>query len=286
MRIIVLGPVVALLVAVVLISIPALSMSDPTPPLPQDLYKKKEGRGGKRIAVFSDLKKTCFDWDSAEREIYVSRLERPNDQTTSWNTTVQTLTTSFDISSAYGVCNSDSDLDSLYVAGAYPNGTSTIEEWKFTYTPPMGGLDPLPKVSRSVLYQGTDVGIIADAVVNDDQSLLVFLTTGKSIYSLALPGGPLGLSAPQLLYSPSTLPDLAEARYGLEFMRHVAEGSKYTIRAYNPLLGLGSDTDKVIVLLDANNDNQIEGYEIVTLAQWDLRGYRDGAAWMTPCYSY
>ncbi len=249
---------------------PVLAKLGP-PALPQALYMPPSGG---RVVVDTPLAKCHYDFDSEKREIEIQRRERANPGA-AWSSTKQELTTSYDIAWVVGRADAQSRLDVLYVAGTYDTGTTTIEKFRFDY-----GLTAVPKVTRAVLYQGTTLGIFSCVELNGAGTQLFAVTHGSTpkVYRVSTTG----VSAPTVVASPATIPELGTAAvWTIKRRVHVSEGPKYLLtddrlHALNDM----PTNDYVIALNDPDDDGVIDSHLAYTASDWDGAGMDEFTNWV------
>jgi len=216
------------------------------------------------------LKLDMVTWSSRNRTVEVERHRRSTEESP-WTMTSQTLSTAFEIS--WVSARVTSEIGVLYVSGTYETGMSTIEKWQFIY-----GLDPIPSVNRSVLYQGTSVGIIASMALDLSGQKLFFVTYNPAkVYRISTQG----LSSPNLIADATTIEELGTSPiWSMQRRIHAAEGPKYLLvdDRHNPGQDVPSN-DWVITLNDPDSDGVIESHSVFTVAQWDAASLDHWSNW-------
>jgi len=247
------------------------------PPLPSDLYAVQDNE----TVVSTQTRKIWYSWGTNSKEVRLIRSHRSS-PSVPWTTDEHVVSSSFLITSVSPLVSASCELSSLYVSATYgETGIHTIERWTLQYGG-AGGLGGF-NVTRSILYQGTTTGFISAVAIDHANQTLLALSHDERIYKLNPSSGPGGLTPPQLLFDTTTLPSLDGAK-NMIFMQHVTEGSMWVVTRVpkSVHLDVGYD-DPSLVLRDANSDGAIDATETMSSAEWEARGYYDGASWIRPC---
>lgn len=217
------------------------------------------------------LKVDKMKWSSFHRTVTVERCRRPT-PASEWGSTTQTMSASFDI--AWVAVRVTEEIDALYVAGTYETDLNTIEKWMFTY-----GSEPLPRVRRSVLYQGSDLGNIASLALSPSGQFLFFVTYNPAkVYRIPNTE----LSTPTLVADEHTIQELGTGPiWTLRRRIHVTEGPKYMLAddRYGPTRDLPSNA-WVITLNDPDDDGAVDSHSVFTVAEWNEAGMDNYVHWV------
>ncbi len=256
--------------------------------LPAELYRVASSTRTLEALASNDVRITMFDWDSKRREFHVYRRHRADAQSPWSPLEKQVVSTSFDIADAVPLCNEDLDIRRAYVAGTYDNGTSTIERWDFVETTGGtggfgGGSHPQITVNRTVIFQGTELDIIAAIAVdpNEESQLLVLTYATGKLMRLPLSG----VSSPILVFDSTTVPELANAR-SIGCRQHVTLGPTYylnSIPGWRRSMYKNEPHPDVIVAWDTNADHVPDSQEVLSWTQYKAQGHQDLRNFVDPC---
>lgn len=196
----------------------------------------------------------------------------------------------------------------LFVGLFKANGETAIERWQFaprvgtyvygigTTVPPQGIAQPdyfsiasltvagdvpfseaaasvIPEPRRTVIFEGSSIGIVRDLVVEPEGRFLLVLTYGAApvIYRLSLTDPQ---AVPVQALSSVEFPAISEAE-DICLWFHVTEGRKYVIREVKPF----SQSPELALLPDANIDGVLESAVIMSHDMFHQAGYGVGSQW-------
>jgi len=258
----------------------------PTEP-PDDLVNLPAIPGTGPIAVYQDLARSWYSWDTLQKELTIKRRER---QTTSsaWYEQIQDLTTSYFIVDVRSICDTGGKLKELFLAGVYPNGDACIERWTFTYpiyAHPVGGgyvpIDqrPLPTARRLELFRGSQYGHIICLEPDPETRFVLFLTReSHTLYRRPLPTGNITVEV-----DPANQSLLSEVRR-IVARQHVTEGRKFVLTTTPRWEMSTTGSSDVLVMSDSNDDGIFETTVRMTVQAWVSAGYANNpAAWTSFC---
>ncbi len=262
--------------------------SQGTPPAglpPEDLIKPPIiGSVGK--AVYGELQRSWYDWNTVDQVVTIKRRERAKN-TDSWSEQIQELSTSYYVVDVRVTCDSTHNIAEVYVAGSYPDGTACLERWAFAY--PAGGplsdpyvpIDrrPLPSVRRIELFRSSQFGYVRCIEPDPDGRFVLFLTReSQTLYRRPLPSG-----APTIELAPAAENFMTEISQ-IVVREHTNEGRQFHLLTSSRWHagGVGTPTD-LIILRDSNNDGVFESHVRTTAAQWSALGYESGQVWRQLC---
>jgi hypothetical protein len=243
-------------------------------PLPDDLYHAATAFG---TALRTPLERIFFNWDSASRRVILRRASRADRKAPWSDLREQVIEVPFDLSVVLPTCDATPALDAIWVAGAYDTGGSTVEKWTLAPAPSPSS-EPL-RVCRSVLYRGTGLGIVADLAVDPQQEFLLVLTYGTPRIFRLPKSAP---SVPVLMFDADAIPRLADAKT-IDFLLHRDEGPMYVLDTIWRYQREAPPDRATIVLRDRDRDGVVEGFEVLSDAEWGERGYEWASEWVLPC---
>ena len=273
------GPV-SILTVTALITVTAAVYGNDRTPVPRDLLNYPTSMG--RQIIKSPTDQAWLEWDTVKKRVWINRQSRPN-TTAPWSSIEKQIeTTSYEVTSVSTSCDGNSNLDYAYVAGVYPSGTSTIEQWEFDYTSGLGG--SLPVVTRTVLVQSASLGLITSVASDPDNRFILFVTRDpKKVYKLTLSGGLGGPGGtPVVLYDETSLPSLSTVMT-LERWQHVSEGPIFVLFDNVPWAQTVEQDHQFVLLKDGNNDGTVDSVVVLDLQQWTNQNYIDSVSWTSPC---
>lgn len=278
----------AVLVAIGGIGYTALRSQNPPPfqptEPPDDLVNLPAIPGAGPIAVYQDLARSWYSWDTIQKELTIKRRTR---ETTSspWSEQIQELTTSYFIVDVRSVCAPGGKLGGLFLAGLYPNGDACIERWTFTYPSGLVGgyipidLQPYPTVRRVELYRGSEYGRISCLEPDPESRFLLFLTReSHTLYRRNLSTGSVTVEL-----APGTQPLLAEI-HRIVARQHATQGRKFVLSTTPRWQTMPTGSTDVLVMSDSSNDGVFESTVRLTVQAWVSAGYANNpAAWTSMC---
>ena|GEM_PF-2268818 len=239
-----------------------------------------KGANAKWQVYSGALKANTLRWNGKKKEVVITRSEKET-AASDWSVQTQQLSASFFILDVRSRCDQE-----LFVAGAWPTGTTVIEKWRLAHppayvTPPGGGSATympiahrgLPSVRRDVLFEGSQLGLIRSIEVDPQGRFLLLLSNDShSLYRLDLvvPG-----STPQAMFTTQTLPQLAGIKSVL-YAKHVTEGSRFLLlqqpRGESDVLHLDANPYSIF-LDDPDDDGVLATPNVIDEGTWDAAGY-------------
>jgi hypothetical protein len=277
-----------ILVAMGGIGYTALRAQDPQPTEPpDDLVNLPAIPGAGPIAVYQDLARSWYAWDTIQKELTIKRRERQT-ISSSWYEQIQELTTSYYIVDVRSVCSTGGRISGLFLAGLYPNGDACIERWAFTYPiypiPVGGGYvpindRPLPTVRRVELYRGSAYGRISCLEPDPESRFVLFLTReSHTLYRKSLSTGIITVEL-----APASQPLLAQI-HRIVARHHATQGRKFVLSTTPRWGTTPTGSTDVLVMSDSNNDGAFESTAQLTVQAWVSAGYANNpAAWTSLC---
>lgn len=230
---------------------------------PDDLIKLDLLPGTSGKAVYTDLKKSWYNWATLDQVVTVKRRERA-DSSSPWSESIQELSTSYYPVDVRWRCSGSDEIDELYVAGLYPNGDSCVERWRFKYGLSLGGAKRLPRLGRTELFRGSDLGMIRCVEPDPDGRFLLLLTyETPALYRLDLADGTVSLELQQ-----SQVPVLSEMKH-IYFHQHLFQGRMATLGKNRRSDGVVVAPRNYIVLIDSDNDGVFAPPAVFTLEEWE-----------------
>jgi hypothetical protein len=278
---VVLGLAVVAVAGVVALAGPWRQASPSTEP-PRALVKSPlPGSAGK--AVYGELNRSWFNWDTLAQTVRVTRRERQN-AGAAWDEQLQDLSTAFYVTDVRARTASSVILE-LIVVGVYPNGDSCIERWGFSYPAvkqPIGGSSylpisqrPLPVCRRVELLRTQAYGHIASVEVDPEARFLLFLTLeSRTLHRVSVPTPTVSVEA-----SVVQIPQLANA-HTIHSREHATEGAQFHVLTSSRWEPDRDPARMTIVLHDADDDGFFESTSVLTQPDWTAHGYSAPGAWV------
>ncbi|MCK6445944.1 MAG: hypothetical protein L6Q99_06075 [Planctomycetes bacterium] len=235
-------------------------------PLPELVTTPTWMGTGRKIKSAENLR-VFVDIDTLNQELTVRRQSRLS-SSSEWTVSSHTESASFHVVDASAGCQAEI----LYVTGVYPDGSSTIERWTYTYPPivyPIGGgtgIQHAPKVRRRVLFQGIDYGHIRTLEADPEQRFLFFLTAESStLMRMELPSGDVGGAA----ITPASIPAMSQMK-SIGVRQFTTLGRVYVLRADDRRSDMFDYSNTTLIVLpDANNDGQFDAPYTTTMDDWN-----------------
>ncbi len=252
---------------------------------PTDLIKTGAMIGTVAKAVQSDLKRSWYDWETLEKKVIVKRLERRSTDD-AFAEQVQTIELDrFPIDASWR-CDGQGEIREIFVAELESDGTSVIERLQFLYAARPGAFvpidqRPLPRVQRTPIFRGDQLGRIRSLRVDPRGRYLLFLTReNPTLYRLDLTDPP---SAPAVLLTTEDQPYLSRVGW-VNFRQHRTEGRHVHLIPGTPWeVHRGADSD-TLILRDPENDGTFETADLVSEEAWSQLGYDSADPWIRLCH--
>lgn len=231
-------------------------------------------------AIYSDLRRTWYDFSSHEKWVEVTRRERQS-TTSLWYEQVHRESCSYFVVDVRPVV-SDDRVTELLVTGVFANSDSILERWTITYPPthtPVGGYvpisqRPLPTVRRAELLRSAAYGHIRAAEPDQDGRFALFLTLeNPTVHKFNYSD-----SVVSTVLTTAQVPLLATAQ-SLNIAEHAQEGRMLQVLQVHRWQDNGGSFDAILAK-DPDNDGVFDAPFVMSASQWDSSPYNDSSVWV------